>query len=142
MNISQYILLVEKEIELYEKIFKQNTSLIESSDDIEIDVITQKMYNKNSLLDEIQKIDKILTEFWKNWEEYKRLCSDEDISKIKILRGLIEKNLEIENKIMEKFKRLLSKSKEKTIHVQQGNKAFNAYKTNKANISYFINKKG
>ena len=50
MNISQYILLVEKEIELYEKIFKQNTSLIESSDDIEIDVITQKMYNKNKQL--------------------------------------------------------------------------------------------
>ena len=142
MNISQYMLLVEKEIDLYEKIFKQNSYLMESSDNINIDTIAQKMYNKNSLLDEIQKIDKTLTEFWKNWEEYKKLCSDEDILKIKTLRELIERNLEMENKIMEKFKNLLSKSKEKTIHVQQGNKAFNAYKANKANISYFINKKG
>ena len=142
MKENQYILLVEKEIELYEKIFKQNNFLMESSDNVNIDIITQKMYNKNNLLDEIQKIDKTLSEFWRNWEKYKILCSDEDIVKIKTLRDLIEKNLEIENKIMEKFKKLLSKSKEKTIHVQQGNKALNAYKTNKSNISYFINKKG
>ena len=142
MAKEKYLIIINEEIKLYSEIYSINLILYENLKKFDLDTFKSELNKKDKLINKIQDFDKDLSELWQNWGQYKNIFSEKDKEKIKELKTIMEKNFEIENLIINEFKILLNKEKQKNFHIQQGKKAFHAYKSKKITLPYFVNEKG
>ena len=142
MNKEQYLIIINEEINIYKEIYLINELLMSHLKKFDFDKFKKELLKKDRLLNKVQNFDKELINLWQNWENLKAEFSEQEKNVIRELRNIMEKNFNLENVIIKEFQQILNKEKDKNLHIQKGKVAFNAYKSKKIVLPYFVNAKG
>ncbi len=128
--------LIDKEIDIYAKIYEINTKIFKilKKEEIYEDELKELMDLRQKLINELKDIEKKISLIWENWEKIKdKVIKD----KVKILKNILEKNIELEKKIISIYENRIEKIKAKLKIYDRGAKALSGYKVVKVNLPIF-----